>query len=111
MLSYYGNERNAQKENNMKFDSTYKNSRRADYEQFAKFINGQNMTRESAKAVPTMAYEPTANKRPIGMVYGESQEWKSIFDIELGLTKGTIFEELDLPFNKSSCNGGRSCRG
>jgi len=96
----------------MKFDSTYKSSRRADYEQFARFLSGQNAAREAVKTTPAMAYEPTvSHSRPIAMVYGEKQEWKSLFDVELGLTKGTIFEELDLPFNKASCSTGRSCRG
>lgn len=96
----------------MKFDSSYRSSQRADYEQFAKFIGGQHVTREASKAVPTMAYQPTeCRRRPIAMVYCENQEWKDIYDVELGLINGTIFEELDLPLYKTRCSKGRSCRG
>ena len=96
----------------MKFDSTYRNSYRSDHEQFSRFLSGQNQAREACKPAPVMASESSScGRRPIGMVYCEYQEWKNIYDIELGMTKGTIFEELDLPFERSSCRGGRSCRG
>ncbi|MBQ8393804.1 MAG: spore coat associated protein CotJA [Clostridia bacterium] len=45
------------------------------------------------------------------MVYGISQEWKNLYDIELGLSYGTVFEELNLPLEKTGCSGGRGCRG
>ena len=59
-----------------------------------------------------MAYQPAECKsRPIAMVYCENQEWKNIYDVELGLINGTIFEDLDLPLLKTRCSKGRSCRG
>ena len=36
--------------------------------------------------------------RPVAMVYAPVQEWRSIYDCEMGLSRGTIFAELDLPF-------------
>ena len=36
--------------------------------------------------------------RPVAMVYAPIQEWRSIYDCEMGLNRGTIFAELDLPF-------------
>jgi hypothetical protein len=40
------------------------------------------------------------------MVYSPMQEWRSIYDAEMGLSRGTIFAELDLPFV-----GCRGCGG
>ena len=98
----------------MKFDSNYRNSQRSDYEQFAKFLSGRQSAREytpQAHSVPSQE-ATVCNHRPIAMVYGECQGWKDLFDIEIGLSKGTIFEELDLPLYKTACLGGqRGCRG
>lgn len=44
--------------------------------------------------------------RPVAMVYAPLQEWRSIYDAEMGLSRGTIFAELDLPFV-----GCRGCGG
>ena len=49
---------------------------------------------------------PTENC-PLAMVYAVSQRFKDILDPEVGLAKGTIFAELDLPFKASE--GGRKC--
>lgn len=35
---------------------------------------------------------------PIGMAYVPRQVWRDIYDTGKGLMRGTIFEELDLPF-------------
>lgn len=45
-------------------------------------------------------------ERPVAMVYAPMQEWCSIYDAEMGLSRGTIFAELDLPFV-----GCRGCGG
>lgn len=37
-------------------------------------------------------------EKPVAMVYAPIQEWRSIYDAEMGLSRGTIFAELDLPF-------------
>lgn len=34
----------------------------------------------------------------LAMAYVMWQEWRKIYDYEKGLSRGTIFEELDLPF-------------
>ena len=71
----------------MKFDSSYRNSQRADYEQFAKFIGGQHVAREVSGAVPTMAYQPAECKsRPIAMVYCENQEWAVLAELKQHIT-------------------------
>jgi len=43
---------------------------------------------------------------PLAMSYTPDQEWKDLYEIEVGLSHGTIFTELDLPFYP----GCKSCR-
>lgn len=47
---------------------------------------------------------------PLAMVYSPVQEWKNLYDNEMGLSHGTIFKDLDLPFmgkwQDSSCRIG-----
>ena len=112
-MSYDDIERYAQKETNMKFDSNYRGSQRSDYEQFARFLSGKQQERELARRSDCEECENhTGNGRPIAMVYCEWQEWKNLYDVELGLSNGTIFEELNLPLLKTGCTGGqKGCRG
>ncbi len=35
---------------------------------------------------------------PIGMAYVPWQKWKKIYRSDIALQRGTIFQELDLPF-------------
>ena len=50
-------------------------------------------------------------EKPVAMVYAPLQEWRSIYDAEMGLCRGTIFAELDLPFvGCKGCGGGRYVR-
>lgn len=35
---------------------------------------------------------------PLAMVYSPVQEWRELYDEETGLSRGTMFKELDLPF-------------
>ena len=35
---------------------------------------------------------------PIAMAYVPWQTWRNVYDAEKGLCRGTIFQELDLPF-------------
>ena len=44
--------------------------------------------------------------RPVAMVYAPVQEWGNVYDAEMGLSRGTIFADLDLPFV-----GCRGCGG
>jgi hypothetical protein len=55
---------------------------------------------------------------PLAMVYSPVQKWQNIYDGETALVRGTIFEELDLPFvgkcycEKEGCWGdGNKCGG
>ena len=42
---------------------------------------------------------------PLAMVYSPVQKWRNIYDNESALVRGTIFEELDLPFLGGWGNG------
>lgn len=46
----------------------------------------------------------------LAMVYSPHQNWRNLYDEETGLTRGTIFEELDKPFHGPACMGG-GCNG
>ena len=49
---------------------------------------------------------------PLAMVYSTIQKWRNIYDIETALVRGTIFEELDLPFlgKEGCCNDAKNDR-
>lgn len=46
--------------------------------------------------------------KALGIVYSPVQCWQNLYDLEAGLSRGTIFAELDLPFEASS-KGGKCC--
>ena len=48
---------------------------------------------------------------PVAMVYAPLQQFDHIFDLETALRKGTIFEELDLPFECGRKAKGGCCNG
>ncbi len=39
-----------------------------------------------------------SDNKPIAMAYVPWQKWRNIYDAEKGFRRGTIFQELDLPF-------------
>ena len=43
--------------------------------------------------------------KALGMVYSPIQCWQKLYDAETGFSKGTIFAELDLPFEATSKGG------
>ena len=47
---------------------------------------------------------------PLASVYAPLQAWQELYDAETGLSRGTIFKELDLPFVCGDKKGG-NCRG
>ncbi|MBE6541364.1 MAG: spore coat associated protein CotJA [Ruminococcaceae bacterium] len=47
---------------------------------------------------------------PIAMAYVPRQEWHRIYEAEEALQMGTLFNELNLPFNHSDCGNGCGCR-
>ena len=47
---------------------------------------------------------------PLASVYAPLQSWRRLYDCETALQRGTLFEELDLPFVCGEMNGGK-CHG
>jgi hypothetical protein len=47
---------------------------------------------------------------PLASVFAPLQCWRNLYDLETGLSRGTIFKELDLPFVCGDRKGG-NCRG
>lgn len=45
------------------------------------------------------------NGQSLAMVYAVKQEYRKIYDPEVSLLNGTIFEELNKPFKRGSCRG------
>ncbi|MBR5308652.1 MAG: spore coat associated protein CotJA [Clostridia bacterium] len=43
---------------------------------------------------------------PLASVYSPLQNFEDIYDLETGLTRGTIFQRLDLPFVCGGMSGG-----
>lgn len=43
---------------------------------------------------------------PLAMVYSPCQAWRDAYTPEVALARGTLFSELDLPFEPSGCKRG-----
>ena len=43
---------------------------------------------------------------PLAMVYSPYQIWRNIYNDETALSRGTMFAELDLPFEGGNCRKG-----
>lgn len=46
---------------------------------------------------------------PLGSVYAPYQVWKNLYSEEKALSRGTMFEELDLPFEGANQQKGGKC--
>lgn len=49
--------------------------------------------------------------RSLAMVYAPVQTWQNLYDPRMGLNRGTLFRELDMPFYGKQMNKGGNCRG
>ena len=95
----------------MKFDGGYRGSQRADYEQFSKFLGLNN--RQSPRMEERPSYNNDSdnhncacvNNIHLAMVYPVKQEWCDIYDVEIALINGTIFNQLNKPFYPTGCSG------
>ena len=94
----------------MRFEGNSRGITRSDYEQFARFLGSTQpkYTRVTATNEPACN---NANSRPIGMVYGVRQSFNNVYEPEIALETGTIFEELNLPFYPVGCRtkNGEGC--
>ena len=48
-------------------------------------------------------------EHPLAMVYAPLQHFHKLYDLDTALQKGTIFSELDLPFQGKSVTKGGTC--
>ena len=63
--------------------------------------------------------EPLASKtyglrdRPLANVYSPLQDWTEIYDLDTAFKRGTVFKQLDFPFEGDVCDGrkGGGCCG
>ena len=97
----------------MRFEGNSRGMNRSDYRQFSDFL-GLSQCRPQPRA--EVAPQPNVAQcckehRPIAMVYGVNQCFERIYDAELSLVNGTIFEELNKPFYFSGCKSksGEGC--
>ena len=91
----------------MRFEGNTRGITRSDYEQFSRFLSCgcQRPQREPRRENTVSCPQNQTQGRPIAMVYGVKQEYCAIYDPEIGLENGTMFEELNKPFYKSGCRG------
>ena len=107
----------ARKENSMRMEQGSRNSHNADFEQFSKFLNSSPrhtrgaMPCNSANGNTQAPVTNGAHTPSLAMVYAVKQPWQSIYDPEIALVNGTIFEELHKPFYQSGCSTNAGCRG
>lgn len=47
---------------------------------------------------------------PLGMVYSPIQEWRNAYDVDTALERGTLFRELDMPWEVAAPTGKGGCR-
>lgn len=87
----------------MRFEGNSRGMSRSDYQQFADFL-GLSQSRFAKNSAPTASDSCINNNRPIGMVYGVKQCFVKIYDPEIGLENGTMFEELNKPFYPTGCS-------
>lgn len=86
----------------MRFDTSTRRSARNDLDEFANFLG---MTQKQPKSDTGSPVLQNSNRRSLAMVYPEKQIWQRLYDPEVALVNGTIFEELNLPFKQASCRG------
>jgi hypothetical protein len=46
------------------------------------------------------------NNHPVAMVYSPCQPWNNVYKLEVALERGTLFKDLDLPFEPKQRRGG-----
>ena len=97
----------------MRFEGNSRGINRSDYEQFAGFL-GLSQPRYAKDNKSNMIQNQASQDNTpetIGMVYGVKQDFVRIYEPEIALENGTIFEELNKPFYQTGCKskGGEGC--
>lgn len=50
------------------------------------------------------------NYYSLGMVYSPTQSWREVYDVDTALARGTMFRELDMPWEVPAPTGKGGCR-
>lgn len=104
--------------------NSQRNTQKSDFEDFTRFLglNGQRNISQKTQNVEGRVGNCTENRyqsgakcdldggsdttfKSLAMVYAPVQAYRGIFDPEISLINGTIFEELHKPFLRGSCRG------
>lgn len=98
----------------MRFEGKTGGIRASDYRQFADFLglnNRQGYTRQPPREMARQESMCAQSPRPIAMVYGVEQCFVNVYDPEVALGCGTVFEELNKPFYPTGCKpkSGEGC--
>ena len=99
----------------MRMEQNSRGSCGNDLEQFSRFLRGNRTscggnTPRFNTGVGNTTPTPQ-NDKSLAMVYAVKQPWQGIYDPEIALINGTIFEALNKPFYPTGCNMENGCRG
>ncbi len=61
-------------------------------------LMGEPMRPDAGTPCPGAGAVTPHNARPLAMVYSPEQEWRDLYESEMGHERGTIFKELEFPF-------------
>ena len=86
----------------MRFEGNSRGMTRSDYEQFTHFL-GTSQPRCIRVPNPAEVEKCGGEERPLAMVYGVKQTFEKIYEPDIALEIGTIFEELNKPFYPTGC--------
>ena len=89
----------------MNFDRSRGGAQRSDYEQFATFLGLNKNARREDVSEQVCPITPTCkSEKALAMVYAPKQMWCGIYEPDVALVNGTLFEELNKPFYMSGCS-------
>jgi len=88
----------------MNFDRSRGGVQRADYEQFASFLGLNRSVRKDETHNNAAQNQACSGTNAIAMVYPVKQAWCGIYEPDVALVNGTIFEELNKPFYQAGCS-------
>ena len=83
----------------MRFNNSSNSADKFGYEEFSRFLRAECPPHQGG------CMQGAPSQRPLAMVYPEKQKFVKIFDPEVALGCGTMFEELYMPFNRGGCRG------
>ena len=87
----------------MNFDRNSRGGGREDYEQFSQFLGLNRRVPRNEENTSNSDTSPCKYSKSLAMVYPEKQEWCGIYDPNVALINGTIFEALNKPFYPTQC--------